>query len=109
MRACDSEIIVHAEYLVHGGGGDSLRSCINWRNETTQTSHEMDQAKVVNPGFVALNNLACVTVTDLITFVGLSRATCVRYLTTLSFKLFLNSAVKNKPIRIISLLKILKN
>jgi len=78
VRACDSEVIVHAECLVHGGGGDSLCSCIDWRNETTPTSHEMDQAKVVNPGCDALNNLACVTVTDLITFVGLSRATCVR-------------------------------
>ena len=87
MRACDSEIIVHSEYLVHGGGGDSLRSCINvlnLRNETTQTSHENgwsrnDQAKVGNPRCAALNNLACVISRqfDLITFVALSRVTCV--------------------------------
>ena len=69
----------------------------------------MDQAKVGNPGCAALNNLACVISRqfNLITFVGLSRVTCVTQLHRLS-NCFLNSAAKNEPIRIISLLKILK-
>jgi len=60
---------------------------------------------------LSLNNLACVISRqfDLITFVGLSRVTCVTQLHCLS-NYFLNSAVKSEPIglRIILLLKILK-
>jgi len=56
-----------------------------------------------------LNNLACVISRqfDVITFVGLSRVTCVTQLHCLS-NCLLNSAVKNEPIRIILLLKVLK-
>ena len=55
----------------------------------------MDQAKVDNPGCAALYNLACVISRqfNLITFVGLSRVTCVTQLHCLS-NCFLNSAVK---------------